>query len=356
MSLDIQLVNKIKDKFKQSQVPGMSVNVFNKDTNKLHLCLGKADVTANKLVTKSTIFHACSMSKMVTAMAVLRLVQQGLLNLETNVNEYLKAYEIKNSDYTKMKKVTLRNLLAHQAGFEDTVGSFAAYNPQDVLPTIDDLLKGNKYAGQSFNIKYVPESKFSYSDAGYCVVEKIIESVTNKSISVAIQDLVIQPLGLKKTFILTYDQLKKYPLTYEMAVGHDKFGNVIAHKRAYYPYLASAGLWTTTYEMSVISQQIIKAWNNDKTAILDSKLAKLMLNSLGEGCNPYVGLGVFLYGEEVKMFQSQGWGIGFQCMLLADANKECGVVVMINCDPGTEQNHSLVGEVIKVIKHDYLKI
>lgn len=354
MGFDVKLVQKIEKKFSETKVPGLSMNVFSHDNNGFSLSLGRLDRDSEALVTGQSVFHACSMSKMVTAIGVLRLVQQGVLDLGVDVNRYLKDWKIKDSKLTEQKKVTLRNLLAHQGGFEDSEGSFNIYNPEDILPTIDDILAGdNKYSGESMEIKYTPESKFSYSDAGYCVIEKIIETVTDKSFSVAMEDLVIKPLGLQRTFFLNYNVLQKLSIEYEIAVGHDKCGNVVENRRAFYPYLASAGLWTTPSELSIITQQIIDSWNDDTNILLDSKLAGLMLTDLGEGCNPHVGLGVFISPEESKKrFKSQGWGVGFQSMLVAYPVKKSGVIVMINSDPGKSQEESLVGEIIEMVNEE----
>ena len=347
MKLDLKLHRIIKDKLSKSSVQGLGVTVFTCGEIKYSDNFGKLDGTLNLEISKETIFHGCSISKMITAIGVLRLVQSEILDLDKDVNSYLKEVKIENSEYTKNKKVTLRNILAHQGGFKDSEGSFDIYNSKDKLASINDILKPLK-------VDYIPESEFSYSDKGYCVIEKIIENVTKESFISAMNHLVIEPLKLKRTFFLDYNRLKNIDSEFEVAVGHHKDGSVVENRRAFYPYLASAGIWTTHYEMSLITQEIIKAYLGESVSFLKPELAKLMLSSLGEKCNPYIGLGVFISkGEPINYFQSNGWGVGFQSMLVAYPNKKNSIVVMINSDPEVSQDESLVGEVVELIKKEF---
>ena len=83
---------------------------------------GQADVTAKSPVTTETLFQAASISKPVTAFAVMRLVDAGKLSLDEDVNRYLKSWKVPDNEFTHGRPVTLRALLSHTSGTGDGFG------------------------------------------------------------------------------------------------------------------------------------------------------------------------------------------------------------------------------------------
>jgi CubicO group peptidase (beta-lactamase class C family) len=358
MSQKARLPLDLEARMRHYHVPGIGIAVIREGRLEWTEGYGVMEAGTQRQITADTPFHACSMSKMVTAIGVLRLVQEGVLDLDEDVNRYLVSWRVPENPYTEQKKVTLRNLLAHQAGFVDPEGSFGIYEEQDPFPTLHDLLTGKtRYNPEALRVTYVPESQFSYSDAGYCVVEQVVEDVTGESFPAAINRLVMAPLGLRQTFFWDYLADKDAGGADNRAkaremVGHDRYGRIVEGKRACYPNRAGAGLWTTPAEMALLTIQVIAAWNGDTTSILRPDMGRVMLT--GFGFDQAVGLGVFVpQDQEEPYLVSKGWGIGFQCMLLAYPRLQNGVVVMTNSDPGKPQHESLVGEVIRQIGKEY---
>lgn len=348
----------LEARMEQDHVPGIGITVFREGRVEWSRGFGVAETGTRLTVTNETPFHACSMSKMVTAVGVLRLVQEGVLDLDEEVNRYLVSWRVPESRYTEHKKVTLRNLLAHQGGFVDPEGSFDICREQDPVPSMADLLTGKTpYNPMPLSVAYTPESRFSYSDAGYCVVEQLVEDVTGEPFAQAMERLVMKPLGLKRTFYWNYGAGMEldgagYKTNSTAAAGHGREGRTVDGKRAYYPYLAAAGLWSTPLELAKLAMAVLSSWNGDTDSILHPGLARLMLS--GSGCEDSVGLGVFVPqdGEEPYMV-SKGWGVGFQCMLLAYPRRQNGIVAMTNSDPGKPQHKALVGEVIRHFGKQY---
>ena len=257
----------ISERMKDFSVPGVSIaRIEGGKTLESHQ-FGVLEAGTNKVVTGNSIFHACSISKMVTALCVVRLAQAGKVDLYRDLGD----------------GVTLAALLAHCAGGE-----------------------------------------FEYSDEGYSRVARVVEEATGEAIPELAERLIFKPLGLKRTFF--WDNLPEGVTLDECAVGHDKAGAVVPEIRMVYPNVEGAGLWSTPTE-----------------------LAKIAMTIEPEMCKPYgsvkwAGLGVFL-GENA--FMSQGWGVGMQCRLRVDTARHDCVVVMINSDPGVDQDASIVGEIIK---------
>lgn len=343
MNHEIGLLLDIEDRLKHHHVPGIGMAVFQNGNMKVE-SFGIMECSTNHKITAETLFHACSISKMATAIGVLRLVQEGVLELDMDVNQYLTTWCIPENKYTEQKKVTLRQLLAHQGGFVDSEGSFGILQKDDQVPAVNEILNGyTRYNPAPLQVTYEPESEFSYSDGGYCIVEQIVEDVTGESFDAVMDRVIMAPLNLKST---TY--LNPYKMNKKTSAGHDQRGLRVEGKRAYYPYLAASGLWTTPAELALLTLEVTAAWNGSFHSILRPDTARMMLE--GFGCDKAAGLGVFVQQDnDEPYFVSKGWGVGFQCMLLAYPRLQSGIVVMTNSDPGKPQNEALTGEIIRII-------
>jgi len=201
----------IPERMKHFNVPGVSVTHFANGELCWSKNFGTLEKGTDKAVDDNSIFHACSISKMITALCVLRLAQDGALDLHKNVNEYLVSWKVPNS-----RLVTLANLLAHQAGFYDCDDSFSPYKNGDCLPKTIDILR-------DVHVEYTPETDCEYSDTGYCVISQVLDDVLGETILQISKRLVFEPLGLKHTFF--WDMHKA--LT-DCAVGHDSNGGMAA--------------------------------------------------------------------------------------------------------------------------------
>ena len=159
------------------RVPGVSIAVI-KDFE-IHWAKGYgiADVTAGAPVTPDTIFQAASISKPTAAMGVMRLVQDGRMSLDADVNTYLKSWKLPASEHTRDRPVTLRSLLSHTSGLGDGFG-FPGYHPQAPLPTVVQILDGEKPSNTG---KVLMERRRSrpteYSGGGVTVVQLAVTDV-----------------------------------------------------------------------------------------------------------------------------------------------------------------------------------
>lgn len=341
----------IKKKMDTFHVPGVSIAYFDNGEMGWTKEVGILSKNSLKNTTNESMFHACSVSKMITALCVLRLVQDDILDLSHDVNEYLKDWKIDDNVFTKERKCTLANLLSHQAGFYDAEDGFSPYIENDAIPNTLELLEGTtRYNKEIVVPKYVPETDFAYSDAGYCVIEQVVKDVTGHSIPYFANQFILKPLGLNSTFFWGIDKTDDIEHTYDVcncAEGHDKKGQVVEQVRACYPNIEGAALWSTPSELAVIVLDILKSYHDDSGIILEKKFAEIMLTPFGVN---FMGMGVFLGEDDGEpYFFSQGWGVGMQCKLKVYPKVKKGIVVMTNSDPGMEQDKALVGEIIDYV-------
>src|SRR5207253_1074124 len=149
-------------------VPGVSIAVINDGKIEWAKGYGVADLDAHMAVDEQTLFHGASLSKTVNALAVLKFVQDGKLDLDKDVNEQLTSWKLPPSDLAKDTKITLRRLLSHTAGmslrFFGT--GFPASQPS---PTLLDMLNGKPPATQPVKIVDPPGKQFYYSGGAIAI-------------------------------------------------------------------------------------------------------------------------------------------------------------------------------------------
>src|SRR5690349_24598513 len=106
----------IMDRMKYFNVPGVSIAVINNGNIEWARGYGTMEMNGDQTVAPDTLFQAASISKPVSAMMVLKLAEQGKLDLDRDVNDFLSSWKIPENEYTEKNKVTLRGILSHTAG------------------------------------------------------------------------------------------------------------------------------------------------------------------------------------------------------------------------------------------------
>lgn len=317
-----------------NQAPGLATAVVNDGGTTLTVH-GHGDAVTGCEVTERSVFHACSIAKAVTAVGVLRLAQDGKLDLDDEIGTVV---PLAASGYPGP---TIRQLLAHRGGVVDPPGSFSP-RPDPASPVADIVAGRSPDHDGPIRVSRDPGLAFEYSDAGYCLLEAAVEAVTGRPFARAMDDLVIRPLGLRDTAFWAGDEPS--PVTGAVS-GHHPDGTRVAGGRLHYGGLAASGLWTSAADLAQLLADLGRAWSGRATpTLLAPGTAAQMLTS----DEPGVGLGVFLVGDlAAPWVMTQGWGVGFQGQARIDPRTGKTVVVLTNADPGVPQNESLVGKTMR---------
>ncbi|MCG3418127.1 serine hydrolase domain-containing protein [Oceanobacillus jordanicus] len=337
----------IPKQMKHYNVPGLSLTLIENNQISITENYGVLEARENKNVTTDSIFSACSINKFLTAMLVVKLTEQGLLDLDEDVNEKLVSWKVPRNAFSKNKKVTLRNLLSHQSGIIDPKGSFTELDSTIGSPSMFDLLAGNTpCCKESIEVTYEPESEFHYSDAGYCIIQQLVEDVTKKSFQQVVNEFLFKPLAMENS---TLDMKRIATNSEDFSCGHYKYGEVVEGKYPIYPYPAASGLWTNSIDLAKLAIELMNALKGESKIGISARRAKEIISP--QGGKAWSGLGVFLEGSE-KEFEitSLGWGIGFQCMMVLFPNMEKGAVIMTNAELGVHQMEGIIGEIYTSLK------
>jgi len=288
-------------------------------------------------VTENTLFQAGSISKPVTAMAVMHLVQAGRLNLDADINTYLKSWKVPENEFTAQKKVTLRGLLSHTAGV--TVHGFPGYASGAPVPTLVQVLNGEKPANTpAIRVDTTPGTLWRYSGGGYVITQQMLLDVTGQSFPAFMQATVLGPLGMTHS---TYEQPLPAARQPDAATPYDQNGVAVVGGAHTYPEMAPAGLWTTPSDLARYAMGVQKALAS-QSRILSKATAAEMVKDVGMG---HYGLGPEVGGKpDHPYFDHGGVDEGFVSYIAA-YDRGDGAVIMTNSLNGGRLGNELMATI-----------
>lgn len=277
-------------------------------------------------VTPQTLFQAGSVSKPVAAMAALKLVESGRLELDRDVNTMLKSWKLQKDDLNS--PVTLRQLLSHTAGV--TVHGFPGYAAGARVPTVVQVLNGSPPANTRLvRVDQRPGSAWRYSGGGYTVAQLLMTERSGLAFPDLLRDSVLQAVGMADS---TYQQPLPAALQPRAAAPYDSDGKPIAGGAYTYPEMAAAGLWTTPTDLAKLAIEVQRSAAGQSNRVLSQSMTNLMLNPVKNDD----GLGWFVDGEgQARSFSHNGGNTGFQTVMAAYTERGDGAVVMTNGDAGS---------------------
>ncbi len=316
---------KLTDQMKGLHVPAVSIAVINDGRIEWARAYGVTRV-GGPPATPDTLFQAASISKPVSALAVMQLVQEGKLNLDADVNDYLRSWRLPASDLTKTQKVTLRRLLSHSAGM--TVHGFAGYAAGEKVPTLLEVLNGAAPANSApIRVDIVPGTQWRYSGGGYEVMQQLVEDVTQQPFAQVMAGRVLRPLGMSNS---TFQQPLPASSMSSVATPYDSDGKPIAGGPHVYPEQAAAALWTTPSDLARYVIGVQRAAAGGEGTVLSQESVRTMLTSViaKQGIGPWLG-GTAPH----EYFSHGGANEGYRCFFVGYVNGD-GAVVMTSGDNG----------------------
>ncbi len=310
-------------------VPGASVAVVKDFQVHWAKAYGVADVTTNRPTETSTRFQAASISKPVTAMAAMRLVQDRRLDLDADVNTGLRSWKVPDSDFTRGHPVTPRSLFSHTSGADDGFG-FPGYDPEAPRPSVAQILNGQtpSNVGQVLFAR-PPFQGYKYSGGGVTIMQLALAELTGQPFAGFMQATVLGPLQMTSS---SFVQPPSPEVSAQLSRAHDGQGRAMNTAWHVYPEQAAAGLWTTPTDLARFIIEVQTAVRGPAGKVLSQASGKEMTSPVGVG--PYaVGLGVEMRGEG-WYFAHGGSNWGFQANLVGHVRKGYGVAIMTNGDRG----------------------
>jgi CubicO group peptidase (beta-lactamase class C family) len=329
--------------------PGASVAVIDNFDVAWARGVGKPAIGAADMVSEHTPFQVGSISKPVFALAVMKLVEAGRLDLDADVNDYLKSWKVPTNAGWR-PRLTLRHLLSHTAG--TTVHGFAGYPVAGPLPTVEQVLQGLPPANsQPVVVDLLPGMQFRYSGGGITIAQQVVVDVTGKSFPDLMRDLVLAPLGMSDS---SFEQPSPRVWQGKAAMGHP--WNAVQTPGGFrvFPEMAAAGLWTTAADLASLGADLLRTLRGEASplglssdAIAGMLRPQLKNQEIGQD---FVGLGWFCAGRDKEFcFGHPGMNDGFSAQVRLFPALGKGAVVMLN----SIQGEFLRNELLDAVGREY---
>jgi len=357
-----QLDSKVETLLNTHNLPGLVLMIKHKNKLIHYNAYGKVNVDAQKEMSKDAIFRIYSMSKPMTAFALLQLVDSGQVSLTDDIRKFLpnfKPFEVNGQEHI----VTIHHLLSHTAGFGYGGGiknwidiRYLLANPLSRGNTLDDMV--DDLSG--IDLKFAPGEKFEYSIASD-IQGAIIEKVSGLPLKTYLSRNIFEPLNMTDThFAVPKGQENRLVDMYEYDAGTFEEAYVFNKEKILYvedgsdsefleePTLISCGggLVSTAKDYSQFLSMLMNKGMHGDSSLLSEALVEKMLSSQTQGLDThfmprvYQGTG-FGYGVGIKEIsgdtRKQGtffWGGMGGTIFWGDPKSEVEVVAMMQVEDG----------------------
>jgi CubicO group peptidase (beta-lactamase class C family) len=243
---------------------GLAVAVVRDGEPPWLLSHGVADVASQVPVTPDTVFRIGSLTKTITAVAVLQLWEQGLVDLDAPANDYLRTFRL-TPVRAGLQPPTVRHLLTHTAGvgywrrWSDLLrpGVGAGVSARSVRPLAELYRRG-------LPIEVAPGTKWAYSNHGFAALGQIVEDVSGQPFGRYLRDQVLEPLGMAHT-----DVVRPEPGADSSATGYvlgSRGLRPVAHREV--PLAAGGGVYSTPADMARFLAALVGGGSNEHGAVL----------------------------------------------------------------------------------------
>ncbi|MGA7156344.1 MAG: serine hydrolase [Acidobacteriaceae bacterium] len=338
---DAHAAQTLQERMAALHVPGVSVAVIHHGQIEWAEGFGVMKV-GGPAVTADTLFQAGSISKPVAALAALKLVEEGKLSLDADVNTELKSWKLPYGPEAKGKVVTLRELLTHTGG--TTVHGFPGYAAGEPVPTLVQVLNGEKPANTpAIRVEAEPGTRWNYSGGGITIMQLMMIEASGEPFPKLLHDTVLAPIGMTHS---TYQQPLPEDWKAMAATPYQGDGQPVVGGAHTYPEMAAAGLWTTPTDLAKYAIEVERSLEGKANHVLTKSMTEQMLTPGMGGW----GLGVEIGGSKTDpYFTHGGVNVGFESDFAAYEKDGEGAVVMTNAQGGSR----IADEVLRSVAAEY---
>jgi CubicO group peptidase (beta-lactamase class C family) len=216
--------------------------------------------SVGRVVNRNTVFQVASMSKWISAVGVMTLVEDGRIDLDAPVREYLTRWQLPPSDFEN-DGVTVRRLLSHTAGLADGLG-YSGFPPGVPVQGLEESLTRAADADDGISgevhVGVEPGSEFKYSGGGYSLLQLLVEEVTGQSFASYMKEAVLVPLGMLQSSYSSEDVSPD-----ELVQFYNADGSEALHYR--YTSLAATSLYTSLADLELFFQMHLEGGASHRT-------------------------------------------------------------------------------------------
>jgi len=328
----------LSKQIEKNKTPSVQYLIFNKDSIIYQFSRGFADIKNKKKVNENTTYNAYSVTKTFTALAILQLAEQGKIDIEQPVINYL-------PEFPYQSEITIRQLLNHSSGIPNPI-PLSWIHLADEHKSFNRNIFFNQILTKNNKTKSKPNEKYAYSNLGYVLLGQLIEKISKISYEEFIHSNILQPLGIENgemdfTIAETNQHAKGYHKKYSFSnailgfmIDKSKFvdtteGKWNSFNNLYVNGISYGGLIGTSDVFVKYIQELLKP--NCKLITDEYKKILFTENLTNQGKPTGMCLSWFsgqLYGNQY--FAHAGGGGGYYCEIRVYPDKGIGSVIMFN--------------------------
>lgn len=311
----IKLFDKyLTEYFFNKRIPSISAGVLKENKIVWLGVKGIADMEYLTYATFNSVYRIASISKPITATAILQLNERGLISLDQDVRKYVPAFP------EKKWKITVRQLLNHTSGIRGYKDG--EFHSKKYYANATEAIKVFAYDSLNFE----PGTKYEYTSLGYTLLAAVVENVTKGSFEDYIKKNVLDPAGMKNTTVdkqklIIPNRVRGYEKNYERKFENAPLADLSIK-------VAGGGLLSTAEDLLLFSKALLGG------QLISNKSLEMMITptKLKNGSKIDYGFGFALSfeGDSLKTISHTGGGTGFTTMLLIYPKEKIATVHLIN--------------------------
>lgn len=245
---------------------GLAVGVISDGSLESFHGHGLADIASNTPITEDTVFRIASITKTFTAIAVMQLWEQELIDLDAPANVYLRAFRLIPAE-PSFRPATVRHLLTHTAGIPEVVRASDLIRPDwgdsvrsgDPIPSLAEFYRG------TFRLERAPGTAFAYTNHAFAVLQQIVEDVSAEPFDRYLRERIFDPLGMTDTDIVRSDRVRARLATgYELGSRGPKPG-----KDREWVTAGASSIYSTTRDMARYVAALLGGGVNEHGSVLE---------------------------------------------------------------------------------------
>ena len=283
-----EYINAVKEKISQQYVGNFALALVkngNVEDEIFH--------SEGKPVDRNTVFQVASLSKWISAFGVMKLVEEGKLDLDVPVSKYLTRWQLPASEFNN-DGVTVRRLLSHTAGLTDGLG-YSGFEPGVTIQPVEESLTQASDADEGISgavkVGVEPGAEFKYSGGGFTLLQLLVEEVSGQSFASFMKESIFEPLNMVHSSY-TWEDSSSFKLA--------EFYNSDGTKATHYSYtsLAATSLYTSLNDMEAFFQVFLMGNENEPIGrnVLKPETIKVMREPHASTMGMDIwGLGTILY-------------------------------------------------------------
>ena len=317
---------RIERLMKQYHLPSTAVSLIDDQNIIWQETFGLANIEENIPATPDTVYKMWSVAKLFTAVETMRLVEEGLVDLDAPITDYLPDFALQ-SRFSDSEPITIRSILAHHSGLPRNECR-AITSPPGAYDALGELVASLPDCYAIAPVGY----RYKYTNIGPDTLGHIIQEMRGQPFAHTMQENLLTPIGMENSAFLSAD----IPAPTDVALGYEYYkGDYYPYEQRDIPELPSGNLYATLTDMSAFAQFVFRDGEADGEQIINPETLRLMF----EDQYPHqhypqpMGLGwktAHVFGDELLVWHDGGPVEGISSLVALLPERKLGVVLFAN--------------------------